>query len=47
VWSSVSDAQDARQANEEDHAKEHQDDDADEHVTLAVGRGLQRSVLIG
>ena len=33
--------------NEEDHAKEHQYDEADEHVTLAVGRGLQLSVLIG
>ena len=47
VWGSASDALDARQANEEDHAKKYEDDDADEHVTLAVGRGLQRSVLIG
>ena len=40
-------ALDARQANKEDHAKEHEDDEADEHVTLAVGRGLHCSVLIG
>ena len=37
----------ARQTDEEDHAKEHEDDKTDEYVTLAVGRGLQRSVLIG
>jgi hypothetical protein len=47
VWGSVSDALDSRQADGEDHAKKDEDDDADEHVTLAVGRSLQRSVLIG
>ena len=47
VWGSVSDALDARQANKEDRAKENKKDKADEHVTPAVGRGLQRGVLIG
>ena len=40
------DALDARQPNEEDHAKEDEDDDADEHVTPVVGRDLHCSMLI-
>ena len=47
VWGSVSNALDARQTNEEDRAKENKKGKADEHVTPAVGRGLQRGVLIG
>jgi hypothetical protein len=47
VWGSVSNALDARQANKEDRAKENKKDKANEHITPVVGRGFQRSVLIG
>jgi hypothetical protein len=47
VWGSVSDALNARQPNKEDRAKQDEKDKANEHITPVVGRGFQRSVLIG